>query len=119
MTLLVTALSFGLAHSLGSSLNGVPISTIAFQVVVTAMDGVLFYAALRVTGTLWAPIMLHGLGDYGRWLAAGDGQDHATGTDAAVQVVLIALATATLVSVLREDRRSARGAQTTPVPVAP
>lgn len=81
VALLVTALAFGVAHSLGSALNGIPVSTIAFQVAVTAMDGVQFYAALRATGTLWVPILLHGLGDYGRWLAAEDGEDHTSAAD--------------------------------------
>lgn len=106
VTLLVTSLAFGLAHSFGSALSGVPLGAIAFQVGVTAMDGALLYAVLRVTGTLWAPIALHGLGDFGRWVAAGDGADHTTGFDGPIQIVLIALAVALFVSVVREDRRA-------------
>ncbi|WP_144877191.1 CPBP family intramembrane glutamic endopeptidase [Microbacterium sp. 1.5R] len=105
VVLLTTALGFGLAHSVGSLMGGVPISTIAFQVGVTSMEGVLFYAALRVTGTLWAPITLHGLGDLARWLAVpgshGDAPPLATGT----QVAMTVLAAAILLSVLCEDRR--------------
>lgn len=111
-TLLVTALAFGLAHSFGSALHGIPVAVIAFQVAVTAVDGVLFYAVLRVTGSLWAPILLHGLGDYGRWLSNGDGQDHVGSGDATVQVVLTGLAVAVLVSVIREDLRTRRMSRT-------
>ena len=75
------------------------------------MGGVLVSAVLRVTGTLWAPIALHALGDYGRWLVAGDGQDHTTGTDAVVETIIIVLAAAVLVSVIREDARTRKGAQ--------
>ena len=85
VTLLITAGVFGLAHSLGSSIAGVPVGAIALQVAVTAMQGVLFYAVLRVTGTLLAPILLHGIGDYGRWLAGGDGEDHLTNADGIIE----------------------------------
>jgi membrane protease YdiL (CAAX protease family) len=105
VTLLVTALTFGIAHSFGSAIAGVPIGTIAFEVAVTSMDGVLFYAALRVTGTLWVPIVLHGLGDLGRWLVAGDGQDHTSAGDGITQTILTVVSVAVLISVIREDRR--------------
>ncbi len=59
-----------------------------------------------MTGTLWAPIERHALGDYGRRLKAGDGQDHTTGTDAVVETIIIVLAAAVLVSVIREDART-------------
>lgn len=114
VTLLITALSFGLAHSIGSAVHGIPAGAIAFQVAVTAVDGVVFYAILRVTGTLWAPIVLHGLGDYGRWLSAGDGQDHTSAGDAAVQILLSVLAAAVLVSAIRADLRTRRDARATP-----
>lgn len=114
VTLLVTALAFGAAHSFGSALNGIPPEVIAFQVSVTAMDGVILYAVLRVTGTLWVPILLHGFGDFGRWLASGDGLDHATGADGAVQFVLVALSIAVLISVILEDRRARRRAGGSP-----
>ena len=107
VTLLVTAITFGLAHTFGSALAGVPVGYIAFQVGVTAMEGVLFYAALRATGTLWAPIMLHGLGDWGRWLTAGN--DDSTATAAGVtQIITIVLSVAVLISVILEDRRTRR-----------
>jgi Predicted protease of the Abi (CAAX) family len=105
VTLLVTAFTFGFAHTLGAALHGLPAGAIAFEVAVTAMLGVVLYAARRATGTLWVPILLHALGDYARWLSSGDGQDHIGGADASVQVVLGVLATAVLVSTIREDRR--------------
>ncbi|WP_109211800.1 MULTISPECIES: type II CAAX endopeptidase family protein [Microbacterium] len=116
VTLLATALAFGAANSVGSGISGVPVGTIAFQIAVTAMDGVLFYAALRVTGTLWAPILLHGLGDYGRWLIAGDGADHTSGADAITQTGLTLLSAAVLISVILEDRRNRRRREITTSP---
>ncbi|UOE43572.1 CPBP family intramembrane glutamic endopeptidase [Agromyces larvae] len=108
VTLLVTAFVFGLGHSVNSAFLGVPVSGIAFQVIVTAAAGVLYYAAFRVTGTLWVPIVLHGLGDYGRWLLGGDGQDHTTPGDIWLQGISWVLAVAVLVSTIREDRRTHR-----------
>ncbi|MDT0143218.1 type II CAAX endopeptidase family protein [Microbacterium sp. PRC9] len=105
VTLLVTAIAFGVAHAFGSSLAGVPLGTIAFQVGVTAMEGVLFYAALRAAGTLWVPIVLHGLGDWGRWLTAEN--DDSTATPAGVtQIIMTVLSVAVLISVILEDRRA-------------
>ncbi|WP_449407898.1 CPBP family intramembrane glutamic endopeptidase [Microbacterium maritypicum] len=107
-TLLVTALAFGVAHSVGSLLAGVPLATIGFQVAVTAMDGVLFYAALRVAGTLWVPIVLHGLSDYARWLAAPGDDGSVSPLTASTQVAMTVLAVAVVFSVVREDLRARR-----------
>ncbi|MEN0021632.1 MAG: type II CAAX endopeptidase family protein [Microbacterium sp.] len=106
VTLLVTALAFGVAHSFGSLMGGVPVGTIAFQVAVTTMDGVLFYAALRVTGTLWVPIVLHGLGDYARWLAAPGDDGSVSPLAVGSQIAMTVLAVMILFSVIREDRRT-------------
>ncbi len=112
VTLLVTAITFGLAHTFGSALAGVPVGIIAFQAGVTAMEGVLFYAALRATGTLWVPIMVHGLGDWGRWLTAGN--DDSTAAAAGVtQTIMTALSVAVLISVILEDRRTRKARATT------
>ena len=106
VTLLVTAAGFGLAHAFGSALAGVPVGIIAVQVSVTAMEGVLFYAALRATGTLWVPIVLHGLGDWGRWLTAGN--DDTAAAAGVTQFVMIVLSVAVLISVILEDMRARR-----------
>lgn len=55
LTLLVTALLFGAAHSFGSAIHGEPAGAIAFQVGVTMLDGALFYAAFRATGGSGSP----------------------------------------------------------------
>lgn len=112
VTLLVTALAFGFAHSFGSLLSGVPLATIAFQVAVTTMDGVLLYAALRVTGTLWVPIVLHALSDYARWLVAPGDDGSVSPLAAASQIAMSVLALAVVISVILEDRRSRRVART-------
>lgn len=112
VTLLVTALAFGLAHSVGSLLAGVPVAMIAFQVAVTTMDGVLFYAALRVTGTLWVPIVLHGLSDYARWLAAPGDDGSVSPLAASAQIAMTVLAIAIVFSVIREDHRARRDRRT-------
>lgn len=112
VTLLVTAALFGLAHSFGSLVHGLPIGFIALQVAATAMDGVLFFAALKATGTLWVPIALHALGDFARYASSGE-TDAAAGHDpnaSAVwlQVALMALAVVVIISAIRADVRARR-----------
>ena len=78
LALIVSALLFGLAHSVGSALHSVPVAYIAFQVFGTAFDGALYYIALRATGRLWVPIALHALTDFGLYAQSG-GTDADTG----------------------------------------
>ncbi|KQR21379.1 CPBP family intramembrane glutamic endopeptidase [Microbacterium sp. Leaf151] len=63
VALLVTSVAFGLAHTVGYLFNGVPLGATALSVAFLAMDGALFYGVLRATGTLWVPMLLHGIGD--------------------------------------------------------
>ncbi|MFC9561199.1 CPBP family intramembrane glutamic endopeptidase [Agromyces sp. NPDC056965] len=126
VALLVTSLLFGLSHSLGSMLHGVPAGTIAFQVGATAVDGALYYAAFRATGTLWVPIAVHALTDFSLYAQAG-GTDaasgHASSFDstpviATTQFVLWGLLIAVIVVFARDDaterkrRRAEQGAST-------
>ncbi|QHC58617.1 type II CAAX endopeptidase family protein [Rathayibacter sp. VKM Ac-2760] len=113
--LLITSVAFGLAHTVGYLFNGVPAPATALAVVFLAMDGALFYGALRATGTLWVPIVLHGLGDFARFLQQG-GDAHeepqSFGGDAlpaTTEYVLIALSIALVVSLARSDRAARRG----------
>lgn len=116
--LLVTSIAFGLAHTVGYFFNGVPIGATALSVAFLAMNGALFYGALRATGTLWVPILLHGLGDFARFMqSGGDAHEEAQGLSgdagtAAVEYVLIGLSIALVISVARSERRS-RGTRTT------
>ncbi|GAA1939725.1 CPBP family intramembrane glutamic endopeptidase [Agromyces allii] len=115
VTLVVTSLLFGLSHSLGSLLNGVPAGTIAFQVAVTAFDGALYYVAFRATGRLWVPVLIHAITDYALYLQ-GDEWSAATGHAApdpgpvaiGAQFVLWALMMAVVVSFALEDARARR-----------
>ncbi|QHF24404.1 CPBP family intramembrane metalloprotease [Rathayibacter sp. VKM Ac-2804] len=112
--LLITSIAFGLAHTAGYLLNGVPLPATALAVAFLAMDGAIFYGALRATGTLWVPIVLHGLGDFARFLQQGGDDQSATPglggdtTTALVEYVLIGLSIAMVVSVARSDRRERR-----------
>lgn len=108
--LLVTSIAFGLAHTVGYLFNGVPLGATALSVAFLAMNGALFYGTLRATGTLWIPILLHGLGDFARFMQQGGsaheeaqsfGGDAAT---AAVEFALIGLSIALVVSIARSDQ---------------
>jgi len=115
VTLLVTSVLFGLSHSLGSMLNGVPVGIIAFQVGATAFDGALYYAAFRVTGRLWVPVLIHALTDFSLYLRNDDwsaATGHAAPDPGAVaigaQFALWALMIAVVVSFILEDARARR-----------
>ncbi|WP_395244090.1 CPBP family intramembrane glutamic endopeptidase [Agromyces sp. MMS24-K17] len=116
VTLLVTSLLFGLSHTVGSMIAGVEPGGIAFQVAVTSMNGALYYAAFKATGSLWVPIALHALDDCSLYLqstapivvAAGHADTDPSPVTIVVQVVLAALSVAVVVSAALEDRRARR-----------
>ncbi|MGH3690395.1 MAG: CPBP family intramembrane glutamic endopeptidase [Microbacterium sp.] len=54
----ISAALFSALHA-GNLLNGQPLPATAFQLVYTFAFGILMYFALRVTGTIIAPILLH------------------------------------------------------------
>ncbi len=115
--LMVTSLAFGVAHAAKFIIEGVPVAAVALNVAFLAMDGALFYGALRATGTLWVPILLHGLGDFARF--ASQGSEDPTGgapmagdfLTAGIEYLLIGLSIALVVSVARNDRRVRREKQ--------
>lgn len=115
--LLITSIAFGLGHIVGYLFNGVPLPATVLAVAFLAMDGALFYGALRATGTLWVPILLHGLGDFARFMQLGsDAHSDAPvlGGDAAVatvEYVLIGLSIALVISVARSDHRARKSGQ--------
>ncbi|WP_294564739.1 CPBP family intramembrane glutamic endopeptidase [uncultured Arthrobacter sp.] len=120
VTMLTTSLLFGLAHIFGSLEEGVPVAVIALQVMIISMTGTLFYWARRVTGTLWAPILLHFLDDYMGITSAGvSSAAQALTTDSSgssdlvggLQVILIILSLCAIISAAREDARTRRHAR--------
>ncbi|TCL83676.1 MULTISPECIES: type II CAAX endopeptidase family protein [unclassified Rathayibacter] len=120
--LLITSIAFGLGHVAGYLLNGVPLPATAVAVAFLAMDGAIFYGALRATGTLWVPILLHGLGDFARFLQQG-GDDQSAAPEvsgdaftALVEYILIGLSIALVVSVARSGRRERKARRAAAVP---
>ncbi|ROQ58928.1 membrane protease YdiL (CAAX protease family) [Rathayibacter sp. PhB152] len=120
--LLITSVAFGLGHVAGYLLNGVPLPATAVAVAFLAMDGAIFYGALRATGTLWVPILLHGLGDFARFLQQG-GDDQSAAPEvsgdaftALVEYILIGLSIALVVSVARSGRRERKARRAAAVP---
>lgn len=112
---LLLALLFGLAHSLGSLFNGVPILTVLLVVSVTAFQGIGLYAILKATGTLWAPIFFHFLTDFSLYIGSGpEGSSQGSATfdlplASGYVEMLMGLATFIfLVAVWRNDRKSRR-----------
>jgi uncharacterized protein len=122
--LLITSLAFGFAHTVGFLFDGSGVLSILIKTLLLAMDGALFYGALRATGTLWVPILLHGLGDWARFLGTGDNDSTRTGFSngdiiSAVTVTLTAvLSIALVVSLALQDRKTRRAAQSEPANVA-
>lgn len=111
VTMLVSSLLFGLGHVFGAAIAGLEPAAIVFQVVFLSMDGAILYAVRRVTGTLWAPIVLHALGDFFRYIAAASPDKFAEQPDPGiggiiVEYVLIIGAVALIVSIAREDLRA-------------
>jgi len=109
--LLITSIVFGLAHTVKFLFEGLPVGLVLFQIVFLAMDGALFYGALRATGTLWVPIVLHALNDFQLYLHAGtDGGAPAPefGNDPITigsELILMALSVALVISTIRNDLR--------------
>lgn len=119
LALLGTSLVFALAHIPGSIIAGAPIAAIAFQVTFLAAAGAAYYWVRRVTGRLWAAMLAHALTDWVLYLASGAGtpatslpQSHSSDSpdplQVTVQVLLLVATTVSVISVIREDRRSRR-----------
>lgn len=112
VTLLVTSVLFGISHSLGSLLNGVPVSVIAFQVGATGLTGALYYVAFCATGRLWVPIVIHAFTDFVLYAQSDlsvDSHEAAVPDPGAIaigaQFVLGAFLIVFVVSALRSDAR--------------
>jgi membrane protease YdiL (CAAX protease family) len=122
--LLITSFAFGFAHSVGYLFDGMGLASILFDTLYLAVDGALFYGAFRATGKLWVAIVLHGLGDFARFLQSGDndsGRAEQIGGHviSSLSVFLTAaLAIALVVSIARQDRKTRRAAESEPADVA-
>lgn len=114
LALILTSVLFGLGHTIKFVLMGMPLAPFAFQIVFLAMDGALFYGALRATGTLWVPIALHSLNDFQLYLHSGDADgvnEQSYGGDpitVVAEISLIALSVALLLSTILNDRRTVK-----------
>ena len=113
VTVVVCSVLFGASHSIGTLTHGIPVGFVAFQVAVTGMNGVLYYAAFTATGTLWVPIALHAFTDFSLYVqsgegsaAGGDAQSDPNALSVVVQLALTALSVIVLVSAALEDRRA-------------
>ena len=58
----VSSLLFALMHTV-NFISGMEVSTVLATVVYTFGFGMCMYLTMRVTGTIWAAIVLHGLTD--------------------------------------------------------
>lgn len=115
VTLLVTSLVFAVVHIPGSLVSGNPPVVIVIQVVGLSVVGATYYWVRRVTGRLWAGVLVHALTDWVLYLSGSDdvpatslsrGQ---TPTDLIVgntELVLWLFLAIGVVSVIREDRRN-------------
>ncbi|WP_424217242.1 CPBP family intramembrane glutamic endopeptidase (plasmid) [Streptomyces sp. BI20] len=95
-TMLVSSLLFALLHT-ANLLSGVPVATVATTVVYTFGFGVCMYLTLRVTGSLWAAILLHALTDPTTMLATGGIDRAAGGAAGGAWTALTGLATAAMI----------------------
>ena len=116
LTLIVTSLLFGLAHTFGSLFLGLSVGFIAFQIAITALSGALYYAAFRATGYLWVPILLHALDDFSLFVSGGDltggsGTVDVSPANTVIQGVLWALVVVILISCIRQDRATRKAAK--------
>jgi membrane protease YdiL (CAAX protease family) len=117
VVLLVTAAVFALAHIPGSLIAGAPPGVIAIQVAALAAVGATYYWIRRVTGLLLVGMLIHAFTDWVLYLGSEAGtptvsvpHEHATSGSPLVAVpeILLWLVLAfAVVSVIREDRRTA------------
>lgn len=81
----VSSLLFALMHTV-NFISGMEVSTVLATVVYTFGFGMCMYLAMRVTGTIWAAIVLHGLTDPTTILSTGGLDTSVTGASGASSV---------------------------------
>lgn len=89
VVMVLSSLLFALLHS-ANALSGQAIGTVLLTMVFTFGFGVCMYLTMRVTRSLWAPVLLHGLYDPTLFLSAGGIDQAATGGDVNVALTLAA-----------------------------
>lgn len=118
-TLLITSFVFGLAHAPSYVISGLPPLIIVIQVFALAASGAAFYWIRRVSGLLWAAVLFHAFSDWALYMGTATElpstsipQDHAgsSGTSLVglLEVALWIVLAVSVISVIREDRRSRR-----------
>lgn len=120
--LLITSITFGLAHIVGDLFSGAPSGFVLVQVSALSMSGVAYYWVRRVAGRLWAAVLVHALSDWVLYLAAGaPSQGHSLrgealttseSVGATAQILLLVFCAVSIISVVLEDRRNRRKSQT-------
>ena len=90
----VSSLTFALMHTV-NLISGMAAATVLATVVYTLGFGACMYLSMRLTGTIWAAILLHGLTDPTTFLALG-GVDKAV-TDQTGGAATLALVATTLI----------------------
>ena len=88
---IVSSLLFALMHTT-NLISGMKVSTVAATVGYTFCFGMCMYLSMRVTGTIWAAIVLHGLTDPTTFLSTG-GIDEAVSNQGAGWVAVASVAT--------------------------
>ncbi|CRK53671.1 conserved membrane hypothetical protein [Rhodococcus sp. RD6.2] len=90
----ISSLMFALMHTV-NLFSGMELSTVGATVIYTFAFGMCMYLTMRVTGTIWAAIVLHALTDPTTFLSSG-GVDTTVGTSNSGSVIA-ALATILLI----------------------
>ena len=88
---IISSLLFALMHTI-NLISGMALGTVAATVGYTFCFGMCMYLSMRVTGTIWAAIVLHGLTDPTTFLATG-GIDEAVSNQGAGWATFAAFAT--------------------------
>lgn len=103
---LVSSAIFGLLHAGNVFFGDQDLGTTAIQVVYTSAFGVCMYLALRATGTIWAPILLHASSDPFLFLHAEYPQNNLFSVLPGLSTYLvIVMGTALLVALIVSERR--------------
>jgi membrane protease YdiL (CAAX protease family) len=89
---IVSSLLFALMHVV-NLISGMSVSTVAATVGYTFCFGMCMYLSMRVTGTIWAAIVLHGLTDPTTFLATGGIDEAVTSSQGSGWALLAAGAT--------------------------
>jgi len=89
---IVSSLLFALMHTV-NLISGMSVSTVAATVGYTFCFGMCMYLSMRVTGTIWAAIVLHGLTDPTTFLATGGIDEAVTSSQGSGWALLAAVAT--------------------------